>query len=133
LRISAKIEEIAIINPVKRIIQLKGLNDMKHLMILAVLLNLLLGSTSFAQDDDGDDAAATREAGDTRVDAFGIEQVWVPAGCFMMGIKVERGGWWGSNPYVARATYRHFEDSPFYEDHHIGFRVVTAEGVSEAE
>ena len=40
-------------------------------------------------------------------------------------VKVEKGGWWGSNPFVARAAYRHFEDPPDYQDHHIGFRVVT--------
>lgn len=40
--------------------------------------------------------------------------------------KVEKGGWWGSNPFVARSAYRHFEDPPSYQDHHIGFRVVTA-------
>lgn len=40
--------------------------------------------------------------------------------------KVEKGGWWGSNPIVARAAYRHFEDPPTYQDHHIGLRVVTA-------
>jgi formylglycine-generating enzyme required for sulfatase activity len=41
--------------------------------------------------------------------------------------KVERGGWWGYNEMVARTTYRHNEDTPSYQDHHIGFRVVTAE------
>lgn len=39
--------------------------------------------------------------------------------------KVEKGGWWGSNPFVARSAYRHFEDPPTYQDHHIGFRVVS--------
>ena len=39
--------------------------------------------------------------------------------------KVEKGGWWGSDPFVARAAYRHFEDPPTYQDHHIGFRVVS--------
>jgi formylglycine-generating enzyme required for sulfatase activity len=39
--------------------------------------------------------------------------------------KIEKGGWWGSNPFVARAAYRHFEDPPHYQDHHIGFRVVS--------
>ena len=42
--------------------------------------------------------------------------------------KVEKGGWWGSVPYVARAAYRHFEDPPEYQDHHIGLRVLTPEG-----
>ncbi len=39
--------------------------------------------------------------------------------------KVEKGGWWGSHPFVARAAYRHFEDPPTYQDHHIGVRVVS--------
>lgn len=43
--------------------------------------------------------------------------------------KVEKGGWWGSNPFAARAAYRHFEDPPTYQDHHIGFRIVSAEVV----
>jgi iron(II)-dependent oxidoreductase len=41
-------------------------------------------------------------------------------------IKVEKGGWWGSNPFVARSAYRHYEDPPPYNDEHIGFRVVSA-------
>jgi formylglycine-generating enzyme required for sulfatase activity len=40
-------------------------------------------------------------------------------------IKVEKGGWWGSNPFVARSAYRHYEDPPTYSDEHIGFRVVS--------
>ena len=43
-------------------------------------------------------------------------------------IKVERGGWFGSNHFVARTTYRHFEDPPTYADHHIGLRVVSPVG-----
>jgi formylglycine-generating enzyme required for sulfatase activity len=39
--------------------------------------------------------------------------------------KVEKGGWWGSNLFVARAAYRHFEDPPTYQDYHIGFRIVS--------
>jgi formylglycine-generating enzyme required for sulfatase activity len=42
-------------------------------------------------------------------------------------IKVEKGGWFGSNSFVARAAYRHFEDPPSYQDHHIGVRIVTDE------
>jgi formylglycine-generating enzyme required for sulfatase activity len=38
-------------------------------------------------------------------------------------IKIEKGGWWGSYPFVARSAYHHFEDPPTYQDHHIGFRV----------
>lgn len=41
--------------------------------------------------------------------------------------KPERGGWWGSNPFVARTSYRHYEDPPTYQDHHIGFRIVSAD------
>ena len=39
--------------------------------------------------------------------------------------KVEKGGWWGSNPFVARSAYRHYEDAPAYGDKHIGFRVAS--------
>ena len=39
-------------------------------------------------------------------------------------IKIEKGGWWGSNQFVARSAYRHFEDPPDYRDGHIGFRIV---------
>lgn len=45
--------------------------------------------------------------------------------------KVEKGGWWGSNSFVARSAYKHFEDPPTYADHHIGFRVVTLDAVSK--
>ena len=48
-----------------------------------------------------------------------------PAGPASGKIKVEKGGWWGSNPFVARSSYRHYEDPPDYGDKHIGFRVVT--------
>jgi formylglycine-generating enzyme required for sulfatase activity len=50
-----------------------------------------------------------------------------PLGPERGSIKVEKGGWWGSNPVVARMAYRHFEDPPTYQDHHIGFRIVSAE------
>ncbi len=40
-------------------------------------------------------------------------------------MKVEKGGWWGSNEFVARSAYRHFEDPPDYADKHIGFRIVS--------
>jgi formylglycine-generating enzyme required for sulfatase activity len=39
--------------------------------------------------------------------------------------KVEKGGWWGADPYVGRGAYRHFEDPPSYQDHHIGVRIVS--------
>ncbi|HEX2622413.1 MAG TPA: formylglycine-generating enzyme family protein, partial [Phototrophicaceae bacterium] len=45
--------------------------------------------------------------------------------------KVEKGGWWGSNSFVARSAYRHFEDPPSYQDHHIGFRIVSAVETAE--
>jgi formylglycine-generating enzyme required for sulfatase activity len=48
-----------------------------------------------------------------------------PQGPEKGSIKVEKGGWWGSIPFVARAAYRHFEDPPTYSDHHIGFRIAT--------
>ena len=48
-----------------------------------------------------------------------------PTGPVTGTIKVEKGGWWGSNEFVARSAYRHYEDPPTYQDHHIGFRVVS--------
>lgn len=54
-----------------------------------------------------------------------VEQRDDPTGPETGRIKIEKGGWWGSNPLVSRAAYRHFEDPPNYQDHHIGFRVVT--------
>jgi formylglycine-generating enzyme required for sulfatase activity len=48
-----------------------------------------------------------------------------PTGPATGTIKVEKGGWWGSNPFVARSAYRHFEDPPEYGDKHIGFRIVS--------
>jgi formylglycine-generating enzyme required for sulfatase activity len=53
-----------------------------------------------------------------------------PPGAAEGRIKIEKGGWWGSNPFVARAAYRHFEDPPHYQDHHIGFRIVTPEATT---
>lgn len=48
-----------------------------------------------------------------------------PAGPPSGTIKVEKGGWWGSNAFVARSAYRHYEDPPEYGDKHIGFRIVS--------
>jgi formylglycine-generating enzyme required for sulfatase activity len=48
-----------------------------------------------------------------------------PTGPATGKVKIEKGGWWGSNAFVARAAYRHFEDPPDYADHHIGFRIVS--------
>jgi iron(II)-dependent oxidoreductase len=43
--------------------------------------------------------------------------------------KVEKGGWWGppddAGAFIARSSYRHYEDPPTYFDHHIGFRIVS--------
>ncbi len=50
-----------------------------------------------------------------------------PTGAAEGQFKVERGGWWGSNEWVARTTFRYFEDPPTYQDHHIGVRIVTEE------
>jgi formylglycine-generating enzyme required for sulfatase activity len=49
-----------------------------------------------------------------------------PTGPAQGQVKVEKGGWWGSNSFVARAAYRHYEDPPDYADAHIGFRIVSA-------
>jgi formylglycine-generating enzyme required for sulfatase activity len=51
-----------------------------------------------------------------------------PAGPAEGTRKVEKGGWWGAVPFVGRSAYRHFEDGPYYGDHHIGFRIVTDAG-----
>lgn len=48
-----------------------------------------------------------------------------PTGPTAGTIKVEKGGWWGANPFVGRSAYRHYEDPPDYQDKHIGIRVVT--------
>jgi formylglycine-generating enzyme required for sulfatase activity len=48
-----------------------------------------------------------------------------PIGPATGSIKVEKGGWWGSNAFVARSAYRHYEDPPDYQDKHIGFRVAS--------
>ena len=48
-----------------------------------------------------------------------------PTGPELGSRKVEKGGWWGADPYVARSAYRHFEDPPTYQDHHIGVRIVS--------
>lgn len=53
------------------------------------------------------------------------DQTENPTGLPTGRMKVEKGGWWGSNAIVSRSAYRHFEDTPTYQDHHIGFRVVT--------
>ena len=56
-----------------------------------------------------------------------------PTGVRLSAIKVEKGGWWGSNAVVSRSAYRHFEDPPTYQDHHIGFRIVSPVLVEETE
>ncbi|MBN2084903.1 MAG: SUMF1/EgtB/PvdO family nonheme iron enzyme [Anaerolineales bacterium] len=48
-----------------------------------------------------------------------------PTGPATGRVKVEKGGWWGANMFVARSAYRHFEDPPGYQNSHIGFRIVT--------
>lgn len=46
-------------------------------------------------------------------------------------VKVEKGGWWGGNIFVARSAYRHYEDAPDYGDKHIGFRIVSSVAVAQ--
>jgi formylglycine-generating enzyme required for sulfatase activity len=41
------------------------------------------------------------------------------------GEEGREGRWWGSNEFVARSAYRHYEDPPTYGDKHIGFRVAS--------
>lgn len=62
-----------------------------------------------------------------------LDQTENPTGPETGTIKVEKGGWWGSNPVVTRSAYRHFEDPPQYRDHHIGFRIVTPMDTAASE
>ncbi len=62
-----------------------------------------------------------------------LDQTENPTGPETGTIKVEKGGWWGSNPAVTRSAYRHFEDPPQYRDHHIGFRIVTPMDMGSSE
>ncbi len=78
-----------------------------------------------AHDLSGNAMEWTRDWLDTEYYAEGVKDD--PTGPETGTIKVERGGWWGSNEFVGRGAYRHYEDPPTYNDHHIGFRVVTAE------
>ena len=56
---------------------------------------------------------------------YATDAVDNPTGPATGEVKVEKGGWWGSSLFVARSSYRHFEDPPSYSDPHIGFRVVS--------
>jgi len=58
-------------------------------------------------------------------DYYTSELMLDPTGAASGQVKIEKGGWWGSNPFVTRAAYHHFEDPPGYSDHHIGFRILT--------
>jgi formylglycine-generating enzyme required for sulfatase activity len=57
---------------------------------------------------------------------YGISPANDPTGPASGTQKIEKGGWWGSNLFVARSAYRHFEDGPDYQDGHIGFRIVAS-------
>jgi formylglycine-generating enzyme required for sulfatase activity len=59
------------------------------------------------------------------VDYYATSPATDPTGPATGEQKVEKGGWWGSNEFVARSAYRHYEDPPTYGDHHIGFRVAS--------
>ncbi|MEO8571337.1 MAG: SUMF1/EgtB/PvdO family nonheme iron enzyme [Chloroflexota bacterium] len=59
------------------------------------------------------------------VDYYATKSTDDPAGPATGQVKVEKGGWWGSNQFVARSAYRHYEDPPTYGDKHIGFRVAS--------
>jgi len=61
------------------------------------------------------------------LDTYDLREELDPRGPAKGNRKVEKGGWWGSNAVVARAAYHHYEDPPQYQDHHIGFRVLTPE------
>jgi len=59
------------------------------------------------------------------IDYYDLQESPDPTGPATGRIKIEKGGWWGSNSAVARSAYHHFEDPPSYQDHHIGFRLVS--------
>lgn len=59
------------------------------------------------------------------VDYYATSPGTDPTGPATGTTKVEKGGWWGSNEFVARSAYRHYEDPPTYGDKHIGFRVAS--------
>jgi formylglycine-generating enzyme required for sulfatase activity len=59
------------------------------------------------------------------VDYYATSPATDPTGPATGEVKVEKGGWWGSNEFVARSAYRHYEDPPTYGDKHIGFRVAS--------
>ena len=59
------------------------------------------------------------------VDYYATSPTDNPTGPASGEVKVEKGGWWGSNEFVARSAYRHYEDPPTYGDKHIGFRVAS--------
>lgn len=59
------------------------------------------------------------------MDYYSLRESTDPHGPQTGRIKIEKGGWWGSNSAVARSAYHHFEDPPSYQDHHIGFRLVS--------
>jgi formylglycine-generating enzyme required for sulfatase activity len=59
------------------------------------------------------------------VDYYATSPKTDPTGPETGTIKVEKGGWWGSNEFVARSAYRHYEDPPTYGDKHIGFRIAS--------
>jgi formylglycine-generating enzyme required for sulfatase activity len=59
------------------------------------------------------------------VDYYKASPATDPTGPASGTTKVEKGGWWGSNEFVARSAYRHYEDPPTYGDKHIGFRVAS--------
>jgi formylglycine-generating enzyme required for sulfatase activity len=59
------------------------------------------------------------------VDYYATSPATDPTGPASGTVKVEKGGWWGSNEFVARSAYRHYEDPPTYGDKHIGFRVAS--------
>src|SRR5262245_40832376 len=61
---------------------------MRYFLILLCLFCL---SPAFAQEETPE--ATEIAAGTSRVDAFGIEQVWVAAGCFVMGTTDEQAAY----------------------------------------
>jgi iron(II)-dependent oxidoreductase len=59
-------------------------------IVPALLLSFVCVSVALAQDATQEATPGDLKAGDRRVDEHGVDQVWVPAGCFMMGTSEEQ-------------------------------------------
>ena len=115
---------------------------MRPLVLLLTLLVLLTTAAVLAQDATPEATPGDLQAGDTRLDDMGIEQVYVPSGCFLMGTSEEQaaaleppewaarqlaseqpqyevcltGGYWIDQYEVTNAAFQAFVDDGGYEN-----------------